>query len=75
MTNFLRRYIEVFFLKTNRIICDASIPGIYTNRALVRLKMERFDDVILDCEKALSLKNKQPLIESQSLSLLMDDRC
>lgn len=39
----------------HRIIADPKDPKIYTNRALARIKLQRWEDAILDCQTCLDL--------------------
>ncbi|EGO59340.1 hypothetical protein NEUTE1DRAFT_99516 [Neurospora tetrasperma FGSC 2508] len=45
------------FFKTHRILADPTNPLLYTNRAMARLKMSRWDSVIEDCEECLRLSS------------------
>lgn len=40
-----------------RIIADPKDPKIYTNRALARIKLQRWEDAILDCQTCLGLSS------------------
>lgn len=41
-------------LPEHRIIADPKDPKIYTNRALARIKLQRWEDAILDCQTCLA---------------------
>nr|CAF05989.1 related to CHIP protein (carboxyl terminus of Hsc70-interacting protein) [Neurospora crassa] len=45
------------FFETHRILADPTNPLLYTNRAMARLKMSRWDSVIEDCEECLRLSS------------------
>ncbi|CAO3693334.1 hypothetical protein G6F70_007219 [Rhizopus microsporus] len=50
-----KRFEEATKEYTNAIIKDASVPVYYTNRAICYLKLEKYDQVISDCRKAIEL--------------------
>lgn len=41
--------------KTPQIIADSKDPKLYTNRAMARCKLQRWEDAIADCQTCLSL--------------------
>lgn len=43
------------YYKTSRIIADPKDPKLYTNRAMARCKLQRWEDAIDDCQTCLSL--------------------
>ncbi|KAG0738980.1 hypothetical protein G6F57_000187 [Rhizopus arrhizus] len=50
-----KRFEEAIKEYTSAIIKDSSVPVYYTNRALCYLKLEKYDQVISDCRRAIEL--------------------
>ncbi|KAK3337823.1 hypothetical protein B0H65DRAFT_532038 [Neurospora tetraspora] len=50
-------YVAAEALYTKAILSDPTNPLLYTNRAMARLKMSRWDSVIEDCEECLRLSS------------------
>ncbi|KAL0472054.1 hypothetical protein QR685DRAFT_223742 [Neurospora intermedia] len=50
-------YVAAEALYTKAILADPINPLLYTNRAMARLKMSRWDSVIEDCEECLRLSS------------------
>ncbi|KAK3955827.1 hypothetical protein QBC32DRAFT_252360 [Pseudoneurospora amorphoporcata] len=61
-------YVAAEALYTKAIIADPTNPLLYTNRAMARLKMTRWDSVIEDCEECLRLSSLTTASSSSSSS-------
>lgn len=42
-------------LYSQAIICDSTNPAYFTNRALMRIKLQKWDEAIHDCQRAIEL--------------------